>query len=186
MSRIHRFDVSENTKKMTLEGEDERLKWRVFNGRVEVFWKGRMVTSKSVKLEDRICIIVQGAKTRIQVEKPPSELVAKEVWKNGFYKSKRFDTFEGLVEAAGKLRRKDRTLGCSYSAGKVFINQEKNIAVAYRCFGEKQRGIPYGWYASPEALPEEVRRIIERACNVMVYGENEEYVAVGKVSCLKV
>lgn len=186
--RHHRFEVTGNTKRSRIEGEDPRFQWRVFNGRAEAFWKGRMVTSKPVEAGDRICITVQGVKTKVEVEMPPQEQVAREAWMYGFYRNKRFSSFEKLALKAGNLRRKDKIMGRNVPAGKIFVNPEKTVAVAYRILGENQPGRPYGWYASPDASPEEVTRIIEKAYETMFYGENgaEEYIAVGKVSCLRV
>jgi len=185
LGKQHRFNVSGNQKRESLEGEDPRLQWRVYNGNVEVFWKGRMRTSKPVKPGDRICIYANNANTRIHIEKPPADQVAKEAWMNGFYKATRFETIEELTKAVSKLKRKT-CLGTQASTGELFVNQGKTVAVAYRKVTDSGKGIPFGWCASADAKPKDIKEVIDRAIQMMTYGEEGKYVTIGKMVCLVV
>ncbi|MGE5472631.1 MAG: hypothetical protein ACM3UU_00210 [Ignavibacteriales bacterium] len=182
MGKQHRFNVSGNQGRTQLEGEDKRLSWRVYNGNVEVFWKGKMCTSKRVEPGDRICIYANNARTRIHIEKPPVDQIAKEAWKNGFYKIKRFQTLEELSKAAGNLKRRTY-LGTKVSAGELFINQEKTVAIAYRKLTDNGQVVPFGWYASIDAKQGDVAKVISRAIEIMTFSEEAKHVTIGKVSC---
>ena len=132
-----------------------------FDGReIRVKW-GWWTQVYPAKIGDYVLISCQGRIPSVVAMTPPADPVARAAWKRGFYAKKRHATAETLREAASKLERYSAPHGCSIGAARIYETQ--NCVIVYRAAMDGQIGVPWGWYAGPEATPEELAELIEYA-----------------------
>jgi hypothetical protein len=132
-----------------------------FDGQtLTVSWKGQ-AKSFPAKPGDRALIACNGEMPEVIVMQPPADPVARAAWNRSFYAKKRFGSLAALEAAAAKLERYSAPHGCNVSAAKFY--RSANCVIVYRAVAGGQIGVPWGWYAGPEATPEEMTELIEGA-----------------------
>ena len=141
-----------------------------FDGQaLTVNWKGQ-ARSFPAKPGNRALIACNGDMPEVIIMVPPADPVSRAAWERSFYARKRFPTLAALEAAAGKLERYSVPHGCYIEAARIY--RSANYAVVYRAVMDGQRGTPWGWYASPEATPDELAELIEGALSGTLQARN--------------
>ena len=96
---------------------------------------------------------------------PPKDHVALAAWSRGFSAKMRQNNLDEMVAKVKAKKRWSSPHGCDIPSASLF--KSENCAVAYRAVMEGWKGVPYLWYASEDATPEEMTDLI----NIAV-GEN--------------
>jgi len=92
---------------------------------------------------------------------PPKDHVALAAWSRGFGAKMRQNTLEDMVAKVKATKRWSSPHGCDIPAASIYHSE--NCAVAYREVMEGWFGVPYLWYASSDATPEEMTDLIKNA-----------------------
>lgn len=96
---------------------------------------------------------------------PPKDHVALAAWSRGFGAKMRQGSLDELVAKVKATKRWSSRHGCDIPAASIF--HSANCAVAYRAVMDGWKGVPYLWFASDDATPEEMTDLIN-----MAVGEN--------------
>jgi hypothetical protein len=132
-----------------------------FDGQtLTVSWKGQ-TKSFPAKTGDRVLVTCNGDMPQVTIMQQPTDPVARVAWERSFYAKKRFPTREALEAAAHKLEMYSPPHGCNVSAAKFY--RAENCVIVYRAVAGGQIGVPWGWWAGPEATPAELSYLIEGA-----------------------
>ena len=142
-----------------------------FNGKFSIYrqrYYGKFdeVLSISAKRWDKVqvnCPVVSEADVFVMT--PPKDHVALAAWSRGFSAKMRQNNLDEMVAKVKAKKRWSSPHGCDIPSASLF--KSENCAVAYRAVMEGWKGVPYLWYASEDATPEEMTDLI----NIAV-GEN--------------
>jgi hypothetical protein len=134
-----------------------------FNGQqLTVAWKGQK-QSFPAKFGSRVMIACGGGFPDVKVMTPPTNLVTRAAWENGFYAKKRFATLDKLRAAAEKVTYYSAPHGYDLDGVKIYVSSSCNCAIAYKAAMEGQVGTPWGWWANEQATADEIRNLRESA-----------------------
>lgn len=135
-------------------------------GRFVVTWK-HITRSFSGNEGDVFLVSCNGEFPKVVKMREPNDPVAKAAWRKGFYASKRYRGLEELRQAAREVTAWDQGRGQYLPS--VTVYESEHCAIAYRSAMEWQVGVPWGWYASPEATPEEMEALVKKCLSRSVY-----------------
>lgn len=124
-----------------------------FDGKVlTVEWKGQ-TQGYPATMGDRVQIRCDGGFPGVLVMRPPSNSVALAAWERRFFSKQRVLDAVALKKAAIDAE----------SPVSVYLAKNGRCGVSYRSVMGGQRGVPFRWFASQDAEPEDVETLIDVA-----------------------